>query len=67
LSCHRAALTPRPCACARLQAGKCSNKGEALEDWHEVLSKEQPVVYNKPNLLNPFFVAFGTRRPEEQA
>ncbi len=26
-----------------------------------VLPKEQKVVYNKPNLLNPFFVVFGRK------
>jgi hypothetical protein len=57
------------CTCRPLhpQAGKCSGNGEALEDWREVLPTEQAVVYNKQNLLNPFFVAFGTRRAGEAA
>jgi hypothetical protein len=32
-----------------------------------VLPKEAAVVYNKQSLLNPFFVAFGTRRADEAA
>lgn len=43
-----------------LQAGKCSGSGEAFEDWKEVLPKEQLLVYNKEDLLNPFFVTMGT-------
>mmetsp|Transcript_34130 Transcript_34130/g.61542 ORF Transcript_34130/g.61542 Transcript_34130/m.61542 type:complete len:308 (-) Transcript_34130:348-1271(-) len=45
-----------------LQAGKTTSKGEMLEDWREVLQKENVVVYNKEDLLNPFFVVFGHRR-----
>jgi 3'(2'), 5'-bisphosphate nucleotidase len=44
-----------------LQAGKCDNKGVALEDWKEVLQKELPVVYNKEHPLNPYFVVYGAR------
>ena len=29
-----------------------------------VLLKEQQLQYNKENLLNPFFVVFGQRKPE---
>lgn len=28
------------------------------------LMKEQPLIYNKEDLLNPFFVVFGQRKPE---
>jgi hypothetical protein len=28
----------------------------------DALQKEEEVVYNKENLLNPFFVVFGKRR-----
>lgn len=31
----------------------------------KALIKEQPVVYNKENMLNPFFVVFGRRRGSE--
>lgn len=48
-----------------LQAGLCDHNGKALEDWKTVLMKEQPLVYNKDSLLNPFFVVFGERRAEE--
>lgn len=44
-----------------VQAGRCSDKGESLEDWRAVLKKMTPVVYNKKDLLNPFFVVFGKR------
>ncbi|QDZ25567.1 inositol monophosphatase [Chloropicon primus] len=44
-----------------LQCGLCTSSGELLEDWKEVLVKQVPVVYNKENDLNPFFVAYGKR------
>jgi len=44
-----------------IQAGKCSSKGEILEDMETVLKTETPVVYNKEDPLNPFFVAYGNR------
>ena len=47
-----------------LQAGTCSNKGEGLEDWRAVLKTMTPVVYNKPNLLSPFFVVYGRRKED---
>ena len=31
----------------------------------KALMKEQPVVYNKESMLNPFFVVFGRRRATE--
>jgi len=45
-----------------VQAGKCDNKGVLLEEWRPVLSKMTPVVYNKPDVLNPFFVVYGKER-----
>ena len=42
-----------------LQAGLCDNKGNALEDWEAALAKGKPVVYNKENVLNPYFVVYG--------
>lgn len=45
-----------------LQAGAVTGKGELLEDWKEVIVKEQPLEYNKADLLNPCFVVFGKRR-----
>lgn len=45
-----------------LQAGKVTGKGELLEDWRDVLVKEQPLDYNKEDLLNPCFVVFGKRK-----
>jgi hypothetical protein len=30
----------------------------------DALVKEQPVVYNKEDLLNPAFIVFGRRRPD---
>lgn len=45
-----------------IQAGRCDNKGNALEDWKTVVAKNMPVVYNKPDLLSPFFVAYGKRK-----
>jgi 3'(2'), 5'-bisphosphate nucleotidase len=44
-----------------MQAGLCDNKGNALEDWKEVLKQEKPLVYNKENVLNPYFVVYGKR------
>jgi 3'(2'), 5'-bisphosphate nucleotidase len=44
-----------------IQAGLCDNRGLALEDWKDALRQEKPVVYNKENVLNPFFVVFGKR------
>ena len=44
-----------------VQAGLCDNKGNALENWEAVLRENRPVVYNKENLLNPFFVVYGKR------
>eukprot|EP00879_Flechtneria_rotunda_P030563 GHRR01033212.1.p1 GENE.GHRR01033212.1~~GHRR01033212.1.p1 ORF type:complete len:257 (+),score=66.38 GHRR01033212.1:245-1015(+) len=45
-----------------VQAGKVSSTGELLEDWKELLVKELPLEYNKPDLLNPSFVVFGRRK-----
>ncbi|GMH40721.1 hypothetical protein BSKO_08625 [Bryopsis sp. KO-2023] len=45
-----------------IQAGRCDNKGNALEDWKTTLEKNMPVVYNKQDLLSPFFVAYGKRK-----
>ncbi|KAG2484509.1 hypothetical protein HYH03_016652 [Edaphochlamys debaryana] len=45
-----------------LQAGKQDNKGNPQQDWKEELMKEQPVKYNKEDVLNPYFVVFGKRR-----
>ncbi|GLC40835.1 hypothetical protein PLESTB_000017400 [Pleodorina starrii] len=45
-----------------LQAGKQDNKGNPQQDWKEELVKEVPVVYNKEDVLNPYFVVFGKRR-----
>ena len=45
-----------------LQAGRCDRKGVALEDWRDVLPREQPLVYNKEEPLNPYFVVYGRRR-----
>ena len=42
-----------------VQAGRCDNKGNALEDWKETLAKHIPVKYNKEDPLNPFFVVYG--------
>jgi 3'(2'), 5'-bisphosphate nucleotidase len=44
-----------------VQAGACDNKGTPLEDWQEALAKGEAVVYNKENILNPFFVVYGSR------
>lgn len=45
-----------------IQAGRCDNKGKALEDWKPVLAKDMPVKYNKEEPLNPFFVVYGSRQ-----
>ena len=50
-----------------VQAGRCGNKGEALEDWRAALRRMEPVVYNKRDLLNPFFVVFGNRAEGDAA
>lgn len=45
-----------------IAAGKCDNRGKALEDWKEALAKDEPVIYNKPDPLNPYFVVYGARK-----
>ncbi|KXZ56091.1 hypothetical protein GPECTOR_2g973 [Gonium pectorale] len=45
-----------------LAAGNQDNKGNPLQDWKEELLKEAPVVYNKEDVLNPYFVVFGKRK-----
>lgn len=44
-----------------IQAGKCDSKGHPLENWRTVLEKDEPVVYNKEDPLNPYFVVYGAR------
>ena len=46
-----------------LAAGECDSKGVLLPGvaWREALAQQRPVVYNKPNPLNPFFVVYGRR------
>ena len=46
-----------------LQAGECDAKGKLLPgvEWRGALAAQQPVRYNKPNALNPFFVVYGAR------
>ena len=48
---------------AVLAAGECDAKGKLLPGvtWREALAKQLPVVYNKQNPLNPFFVVYGAR------
>lgn len=46
-----------------MQAGRCDNKGQALEAWQDVLPQEKVVEYNKEDVLNPFFVVYGRRGP----
>jgi len=46
-----------------IQAGRCDNKGNAIEDWKAALAKDLPVKYNKEDPLNPFFVVYGARAP----
>lgn len=48
-----------------IQAGACDSQGNALEDWKEAGLKEQPLVYNKQEFLNPFFIVFGARKAAE--
>lgn len=43
------------------QAGKCDNKGKALEDWKAAVAKDEDVIYNKPDTLNPYFIVYGRR------
>lgn len=50
-----------------LQAGACTGDNQALEDWKAALLKEQPLTYNKENLLNPWFVVFGQRKDTASA
>lgn len=47
-----------------LAAGECDSRGALLPgvDWRTALREAQPVRYNKPNPLNPFFVVYGARR-----
>jgi hypothetical protein len=33
-----------------------------LASLQAALAKEEPVQYNKPNALNPFFVVYGRRQ-----
>jgi 3'(2'), 5'-bisphosphate nucleotidase len=44
-----------------IQAGRCDNKGVALEDWKAAVARDEPVKYNKEEPLNPFFVVYGKR------
>ena len=46
-----------------LQAGVCDGKGKLVEgvEWRSALAAGRSVEYNKPNVLNPFFVVYGTR------
>jgi 3'-phosphoadenosine 5'-phosphosulfate (PAPS) 3'-phosphatase len=46
-----------------LQAGECDGNGRLLDgvDWRSALARQLPVSYNKPNVLNPFFVVYGRR------
>lgn len=52
---------------AVIQAGAQDSKGNALQDWKAELLKEQPVQYNKPEMLSPYFVVFGKRRDADAA
>lgn len=47
-----------------VRAGQCDSKGKLLPgvDWRAELTKQDPVIYNKENPLNPFFVVYGKRR-----
>lgn len=50
-----------------LRCGACDGKsGKLLEgvDWRAELARAEPVVYNKRNLLNPYFVCWGRRVSE---
>lgn len=46
-----------------LAAGECDGKGQLLPgvEWRTALAQQQPVLYNKRNVLNPFFVVYGRR------
>lgn len=46
-----------------LQSGECDSKGKLVGGggWREALAQAQPLRYNKPNPLNPFFVCYGRR------
>ena len=46
-----------------VQCGRCDREGNLIEgeDWQRVLSLERPVLYNKEDDLNPFFIAYGKR------
>ena len=46
-----------------LAAGECDGKGALLAgvDWRAALALQQPLRYNKPHPLNPFFVVYGAR------
>ena len=45
-----------------VHAGWCTADGEALEPLKDALEKNLPVLYNKENDLNPFFIAYGKRK-----
>lgn len=45
-----------------IQAGLCDGKGKALESWRDALSRDVPLLYNKEDLLNPFFVVYGDQK-----
>eukprot|EP01023_Acetabularia_acetabulum_P025244 TRINITY_DN2417_c1_g1_i3.p1 TRINITY_DN2417_c1_g1~~TRINITY_DN2417_c1_g1_i3.p1 ORF type:complete len:312 (-),score=59.98 TRINITY_DN2417_c1_g1_i3:217-1152(-) len=49
-----------------IQAGLCDNKGKPLEDWRQALDKNEPLVYNKQDALNPFFIVFGAKKTSIQ-
>jgi 3'(2'), 5'-bisphosphate nucleotidase len=44
-----------------VQAGLCDNKGNALEDWKTIVPQNKPILYNKEDVLNPYFVVYGKR------
>ncbi len=44
-----------------VQCGRCDREGNLLEDWREALARQQEVLYNKEDDLNPFFIAYGKR------
>ena len=52
-----------------LQAGECDGKGKLLPgvEWRSALAEQRPLVYNKQNVLNPFFVVYGARTPAASA
>ena len=45
-----------------IQAGRCDNKGKALEDWKAAVARDEAVRYNKEDPLNPFFIVYGARK-----